>query len=693
MRNQTFVFIASISILFNIQVAMAQFIPPVSIAKPVTDEVHGLKITDNYRWLEDKTNPDVISWTKAQNDAAKAYLNLACPPITGLRDEISAYIDRDIEGPISLVADRQFFTIKKKGELQPKLYTRIGKKDLLLFDPVMIDPTGKSSMSGFAYTEDASKLAIGVQNKGNEISTYYIIDTKTAKQIGKTIEGLSGFTWTKDAKHAYITTRTKEMIEKQIPLKTYLHTLGTDRATDQFLFAPNDAKRSMYIYDARYSDVTFISDGDFYSNALKIKKIGSTDAPVEIYNSTKFRASAEAIGDKIYIQTNHDAPNFKIMVADKSNPKFENWKELYGEKETVLEGFEITQNNLVVLDKKDIMNRIMLYTLDGKFIRQLELPEFGNVSSINYHKESNTLFVSLTTFTSPTKIYKINATDLKTWELFYETKVPVDTKNIEGKIVFYPSKDGTKVPMFIISKKGVTLDGNNPTFLYGYGGFNIGISPAFVGLNASFINRGGVYVIAGIRGGNEYGEKWHLDGMMYKKQNCFDDFIAAAEYLITEKYTNSNKLLVYGGSNGGLLIGAMITQRPDLFKAAISAVPLLDMVRYHKFLIARYWIPEYGDPEKKNDFLNILTYSPYHNIRYGLNVPTTMFIAGENDARVDPLHAKKMVAALQNNPGQINPVILYMDYDSGHGSGKSTAQTIDDQDLKWRFILNQLGMK
>jgi prolyl oligopeptidase len=693
MKKSTILQAIIICMLMLAQSAMAQFMPPKTVSKPITDIVHGLSITDNYRWLEDKKDPEVISWTKAQNDAAMDFINKNCPPIAGLRDELSAYIDRDIEGPVSLVADRRFFTIKKKGELQPKLFTILNNKNVLLFDPVKIDPSGKSSMSGFAYTEKADKLAVGVQTKGAEISTYYIIDTKTGKQIGKPVEGLSGFTWTKDAKRAYITVRTKEMIEKQIPLKTYLHTLGTDRSTDEFLFAPNDAKRSMYMYDAKYSDVSFISDGDFYSNAVKMKKIGSTEAPVEIYSSTKFRANPYAIGDKIYIYTNDNAPNFKIMVADKAKPQFANWKELYSEKETVLEGYEVTQNNLVILDKKDVMNRIMLYTLDGQFVRQLELPEFGNVSSVNYHRESNTLFVSLTTFTSPTKIYKINASELKTWELFYETKVPVNTKDIEGKIVFYPSKDGTKVPMFILAKKGVTLNGTNPTLLYGYGGFNIGISPSFVGLNASFINRGGVYVIAGIRGGNEYGEKWHENGMLFKKQNCFDDFIAAAEYLIAEKYTSTEKLMIYGGSNGGLLVGAMITQRPDLFKAAICAVPLLDMVRFHKFLIARYWIPEYGDPDKKEDFQNILKYSPYHNIRYGINTPTTMFIAGENDSRVDPLHAKKMVAALQNNPGQINPILLYMDYDSGHGSGKSTQQVIDDQEIKMRYIMNMLEMK
>lgn len=390
--------------------------------------------------------------------------------------------------------------------------------------------------------------------------------------------------------------------------------------------------------------------------------------------------------------TNHEAPNFKLMVADKSKPEFKNWKALIPEKETVLENYIITKDYLIIQDKKDVVSRLSAYDHNGKFIKEIKLPEIGNVSGISYHKESNTAYVSLSTFTAPTKIYTLDGTSLE-WKLYFEREVPMDTKDIEASIKFYTSKDGTRVPIFLMHKKGVKLDGSNPALLYGYGGFNVGMAPNFIGMSATFVNRGGVYAIACIRGGDEYGEKWHEDGMLTKKQNSFDDFIAAAEYLIDEGYTNNERLACRGGSNGGLLIGAVITQRPDLFKAAICAVPLLDMVRFHKFLIARYWIPEYGDPDVKEDFQNILSYSPYHNVRMGLNMPTTMVIAGENDTRVDPLHAKKFVAALQNNPGQINPIMLYMDYDSGHGSGKSTEKQIEDIEAQYGFIMNQLGMK
>jgi prolyl oligopeptidase len=279
------------------------------------------------------------------------------------------------------------------------------------------------------------------------------------------------------------------------------------------------------------------------------------------------------------------------------------------------------------------------------------------------------------------------------WTLFYEEPAIFDLSDIEGKIVFYPSKDGTKVPMFIVHKKDINLNGANPTLLYGYGGFNVGIEPSFIGTFASFVKRGGIYAVAGLRGGDEYGENWHKAGMLKNKQNTFDDFFAAAEYLFNEKYTSSKNLVVYGGSNGGLLIGATLTQRPDICNAAICGVPLLDMARFHKFLIARYWIPEYGDPDNEEDLRYILTYSPYHNIKNNVNYPTTIVTAGENDTRVDPLHAKKFVAAMQARPEQKNPIFLHMEFDSGHGSGKPIAREIEEAEKRITYILRYGGYK
>ncbi|MER3328727.1 MAG: prolyl oligopeptidase family serine peptidase, partial [Candidatus Kapaibacterium sp.] len=361
------------------------------------------------------------------------------------------------------------------------------------------------------------------------------------------------------------------------------------------------------------------------------------------------------------------------------------------EKETVLEGFTFTSDYVLVMYKKDVLSHIAAYDFDGNYIKEVVTPEFGDVSGMNYNEEMNTLFVSLSTFTSPAKLYKLDGKTLE-WEFYYQDELPINTDNIVSEMVKYKSLDGTMVPLFISHRKDIKLDGTNPTLLYGYGGFNISMGPSFLGDKASFINRGGVYAIACLRGGSEYGESWHKDGMLDRKQNVFNDFISAAEYLISEKYTSSDKLCILGGSNGGLLTGACLVQRPELFKSAIVAVPLLDMIRYHKFLIARYWIPEYGDPDKAEDFEFIRPYSPYQNIQEGVNYPITLVQAGENDTRVDPLHAKKFAAALQNNPGQKNDVFLFVDFDSGHGSGQSIDKQIENTYLQWKFVFNTLGM-
>ncbi|HRP02405.1 MAG TPA: prolyl oligopeptidase family serine peptidase [Candidatus Kapabacteria bacterium] len=672
--------------------SQSKFIPPATPQKPFMYEIHNFKITDPYQWLEDKNNPETLEWSKSQHNYTVDYIKTNTPTVSGLRDEITQIVDRDYEGAPFLVGEREFLYTKKKGEQQSKLYSNINGKRILIFDPLSIDESGKSAITGVAFTKDGNKAAIGTQFKGDEISTYRIVDTKTGKILGESITGLSGFSWTKDEKHAYITVRTKEMIQNQEPLKTYIHTIGAARSTDKFIVAPKDAKDFAGIWDERFEDVSFISEGDFYSNSLKIKKINSNDDWKEIYSSKKYKSDVTAKNGKLYFFTNDNAPNYKLMVTDLNKPEYKNWVDLIPEQETVMDGYVLTSDYILVQDIKDVLSRIMVYDLNGKFIKQLEIPEVGNIAGLGYHFESNTVTVTLSTFTSPAKVYHLDGKKL-TWKLHWQDKFNIDTKNIETKQVFYTSKDGTRVPMFLVYRNDIKLDANNPTLLYGYGGFNINLTPSFLGSTLSFIKRGGVYAVANLRGGAEYGEKWHQGGMLLNKQNVFDDFIAAAEYLISEKYTNPNKLAIKGGSNGGLLTGAVSIQRPDLMKAAIVAVPLLDMLRFHKFLIARYWIPEYGDPDKKEDFLNILKYSPYQNIKSGFNYPAMMVKAGENDSRVDPLHAKKFAAALQNNLGQENPIMLFVDFDSGHGSGQSTEQMIDNTELEWRFLMWQLGVK
>ena len=668
-----------------------QFTPPVNTPKLVKEQLHGVMLTDSYRHLEDKENPEVISWTKQQHDATMEYLKKTAPDVPGLNDEIRILFDRDVTSPPRIKKGNVFFSRRKKGELQFKYYALINGKEKLLFDPVALDPSGKTAISGVVINKDASKLAVATQTKGAEITDYRIIDAKTGEQIGETLPGVSNFTWKQDESKVFITPRTKELIEHQIPLGVYEHTLGKPLTDAIKLLAPADAKDFASIYEPEDEQVQVWSTGDFYSNTISIRKIGSSDKPRVIYSSEKYKSYPEFRGNTIYWFTNHEAPNFYIATSTLESPEFEKAKVLVPEGKTVIEGFDVTSTYLLVQDKKDVMSRIMVHDLNGAFIKELTLPEFGNVASMSYDRDEDIVYVSISSFTATQKIYKLDGKKL-TWEFYYQDEIPMDLTDIHASLEFVESKDGVKIPLFIVHKKDIKKDGNNPVLITGYGGFNIGMSPEFVGYNASFLKRGGIYVRVGLRGGNEYGEAWHLDGMLKKKQHTFDDMIAATEWLITNKYSNSNRIVARGGSNGGLLMGAIATQRPDLCRAIICQVPLLDMIRYHKFRIARYWIPEYGDPDKAEDFGTLLQYSPYHNIKAGVPLPEMLVSVGEFDMRVDPLHGKKFVAIAQSRPEQDKPVMLHVDFDAGHGTGKSIEQTIEDQAFFWRYIFSRLNM-
>jgi len=662
--------------------------PPATPARPVVDTVHGMKLTDPYRWLEDNKTDEVVKWTRAQHDTALAWLDKNSPPVPGLKEELTRYTDRTITSPPSFYKGREFFTRKVKGEAQAKLYTRLDGKEVLLFDPVKLDPTGKSSLSGNSYSRDASIISVGVQVAGDELPTQYLIDCKTGAQLYAPLVQVQGVSWTADNKIVYIEQRTQEQITKQLPLFWQRLKLGESVKDAPVVHKWADAKNWGSVADFEYSPYTVYDLGEgWQQNTISIARTGSKDTPRVIFAEKGARATITMIGDTIYARTTAKSPNGRLLKASVAKPEFKDWIEIVPEeKGVVLESFVVTKKNIIVLEKRELLKRARVLDLNGKFVRDLPAPEFGSIAGMSYDRDSNTLYASLSTFIAPFKLYKLDADKLE-WQFLYQDESVLETKDIETKQVYVTSRDGTKVPMFVSYKKGTKLDGNNPAMIYGYGGFNVGIKVSYLGAFATLVNRGVVVAQPGLRGGDEYGESWHEGGMRGNKQNVFDDFYASAEWLIKEGYTTSKRLVAFGGSNGGLLVGAAATQRPDLFNGIVCSVPLLDMVRYHKFRIARYWIPEYGDPDKAEDFAWLLRYSPYRNVRSGLNMPTMLVIAGENDTRVDPLHAKKFVALAQANPGQINPVMLKMDYDSGHGTGKSTAQQVEDRETWLRFIL------
>ncbi|MDR0927266.1 MAG: prolyl oligopeptidase family serine peptidase [Ignavibacteria bacterium] len=693
MRNKIIIATIITILSFHSIAAMEKFNPPKTPAIPVIDTLFGFHLIDNYRWLEDKKDPKVSEWSHSQHQYTLDYINKNFKQYSGMKEEIRKIYDRDIVSSPFFKHDREFFYKKMRGEQQSKLYTRIGKKEVLLFDPLKKDPTGKSAITSFELTKNADKAAIGLQYQGNEVNTFYVIDTKTGKELYEPITGLSDWAWTQDGKAAYIVERNREMLENQIPLIVYYHKLGDAHDKDIKLMQPENVKNFASIYDDDDEPYTIVSEADFWSNTLYIMPLGHSNLPQKkmIFSSKEFKANPEIRKDKIYFFTNYNAPNWKIMVADINHPEQENWKDFYPEKDTKLTGYVFTSDYFIAYYRKDVLAKADVYDLNGKFIKQLEMPETADLNGMSYHKLTNTVYASFSSANAPSKIYKLDGKTLE-WKFFWQDSIDADTKDIITEQLFATSPDGSRVPFFIMYKKGMKLDGNNPVLMYGYGGFNTINKPSFLNHWLSFVNRGGIYIISCIRGGGEYGEKWHQEGMLHKKQNTIDDFIAICEYLIDNKYTNPQRLAIRGGSNGGILIGGMALQRPDLFKAAVCSVPLLDMVRYHKFLMGPYWIPEYGSSENKDDLLYILKYSPYQNIKECMSVPSMLIKAGENDARVDPLHAKKFAASLQNLKGQTEPIFLYIDFESGHGSGQSIDQMIDNLEFELRYIMSSIGM-
>ncbi|MEP7275852.1 MAG: prolyl oligopeptidase family serine peptidase [Betaproteobacteria bacterium] len=672
--------------------ADAAFFPPMSPERPVVDTVFGVTLTDRYRWLENGKDPAVEGWTRAQHNASVAYLERNAPPVPGMKDELSRYFDRDRTDAPFFKNGREFFQRTKKGEPQAKLFTRLDGRDVLLVDPIAIDPTGKTKLGSIVPNRDASKLAVGIYARGSEIQDFRVVDSRSGAQIGPPITGLRWFGWARDERYGFVSPRTPESDAKQEPHKCFRHRLGSDRKDDELLVAMTDSKDFCSVFEPEDADYTVFETGDFYSNTIRIRPLGSSAEPRTIYSSDKFRTDATFRKDRIYFRTNTDAPNWKVMVASYDKPEFRDWMTLIPEQKSVLDAATVTSEWIVVLDREDVLSRLTVYDKSGRRVRELALPVFGNVSGEPaYDRDTDRLYATVASHTAPYKVYALDGRKLD-WSLVWQDDPPLDMSQIVSERSYVTAKDGAKIPVFVVHRKDLIKGGANPTLLYGYGGFNVGVEPFYLGSYASFVNRGGVFVDAGVRGGNEYGETWHRQAMFAQKQATFDDMVAVAQWLIAEKYTNPAKLAVAGGSNGGLTVGALLTQRPDLFRAAICQVPLLDMVRFHRFLIARYWIAEYGDPEKPDDFRWILRYSPYQNIRAGVNMPETLVVAGEYDSRVDPLHAKKFVAAVQNNPGQVSPFLLYMDFDSGHGVGKSNQQKVIDRDYELRFLMNALGM-
>lgn len=711
----------AVGALFLVACATPRKSMPATAERPVTDTLHGMQFTDPYRWLEGdnsdpkqmgKVNDEVAAWTDAQNAYTRSLLD-NLPGRSGIEAKLRPLMEIGSVSTPTIRGNRYFFTKREGTQNQAILYYRDGYRGTskLLIDPTKIDADGLTTLSGTWPSQDGKLLAYGTYRKGDENTTIYLMEVETGKKLSDEIPGKAGgVEWLPDGSGFFY----QRLADVKNPYSANIkfHKLGTHESTDKLLFAqytPEENPKLATTWgpganidkNAKWMVLSYWTGTS--SNDLWVINLERWFKTGEFYK-TEISVGADAtfsgpiVGDTLYMQTNHEAPNYKVWAVDLNNPGKSNWKECIPEnKSAVLTSIGIAKGVIVADYLNKAMTRIELFNLHGKKLGALKLPQDVGSAGVATEEDRTEAYLSFTSYNYPPSIFRVDlAKPAATPELWERPEVPVDPTLAEVKQVTYKSKDGTPVTMFIVHKKGLKLDGNNPTILTGYGGFNISMQPGFSATLFPWIEAGGVYAVPNLRGGGEYGKNWHESGMLAQKQNVFDDMIAAAEFLIAEKYTSSQKLATTGGSNGGLLMGAMMTQRPDLFKCIICQVPLLDMVRYQHFLMARYWVPEYGDADTSMDAYSwIKAYSPYHNIKKGVKYPAIMFTAGENDTRVHPLHARKMAAAMQaataSDPKEA-PVILWVDREAGHGQGKPLNLRLRDQVDTRIFIMSQLGM-
>lgn len=660
----------------------------------VSDNYHGKVINDEYRWLEIDTATDVKKWVTAQNDVTFDYLS-TIPYREKIKDryeELFNYVK--LSSPYK-VGDYYFFS--KNDGLQNQSVTYFqkgldGEPDVFL-DPNKLSDDGTVSVSMLGFSEDDKYVAYSTQEGGSDWREIHVMEIATKRKLPDVLKWVkfSGASWN-DGGFYYSKYPAPEdgteLSAKNEYHAIYYHKLGDDQSKDIKVFG-NEKEPLIYHFcgiteDRNYLALYASTGTDGFETYYKDLKTNGPITPI-FKGFTNKSNIVDNIGDKLLVMTDVNAPKYRLVEVDLKNSDQSAWKDVIPESEHLLQGVSTGANKLWANYLKDVTTRIFSFDLDGSNKKEIKLPGLGSAGGFGGKKDDDTFFYSFSSFTIPNTIYKY---DVKsgTSEEFFEAQLKFNPSDYEEKQVFYTSKDGTKVPMFIVHKKGLTLDGNNPTYLYAYGGFNVNLTPSFSTSRIILLENGGVFAMPNLRGGGEYGEEWHKAGMLDKKQNVFDDFIAAAEYLIDNKYTSKEKLAIAGGSNGGLLVGASMTQRPELFAAAFPAVGVMDMLRYHKFTVGWGWVPEYGSSEDPEQFENLLSYSPLHNLKEGVSYPATMITTADHDDRVVPAHSFKFGAKLQEVHKGENPVILRIDVDAGHGAGKPTSKIIEEQADKWSFF-------
>ncbi len=674
---------------------------PPSKVEEVTDTLHGVKVADPYRWLEDGDSPAVKEWTAKQNAFTRSWID-KIPGRDKLREKLDAMLD---VGTISVGVPRRgriFFTKREGKQNQPILYVEIDGKMKVVVDPNPLSKDGTVTLDWWFPSKDGKLVAYGLSSGGSEQSTLHVRDVDAEKDLGDKIERTRAcsLAWTPDSKGFYYTRYPKPgdvpKGEERYHRHVFYHELGNDPAKDAEVFGkgrdPADWPSVALSPDGRWLVVT-VEKGWAMSEVYFKDLLKNDDPVVPLVEKVEAIFKVVPRDNYLYVLTNHKAPRYQLFAVTPQKPARENWKLVIPEGKAVLEAAAPIGDKIVGQYLHMAASQLTIFSRDGKAEQQIGLP-LGTISGLAGEADGKEFFFAYQSYTTPPSVYRHDLTkkssDPKVWQTI---KSELKLGDFEVKQVGYASKDGTQIPMFLIAKKDLKKDGKTPTILYGYGGFNISQTPTFNPTRfLTIVEHGGIMAVANLRGGGEFGEEWHQAGMLGKKQNVFDDFIAAAEYLIKEKYTDRDHLAIMGRSNGGLLVGAAMTQRPDLFRAVICGVPLLDMVRYHKFLIAKLWIPEYGCADESDEFKWLHAYSPYHRVKDGIRYPAMLLATGEGDTRVDPLHARKMAARLQAASRSDRPILLRIEEKAGHGQGKPRSKLLDEEVDTWSFLLGELGV-
>ncbi len=675
---------------------------PTSKKTEQVDEYHGVKISDPYRWLEDENSNETKAWVEAQNKVTFAHLE-TIPFRSGVRKRLEELWNFERQSIPEMTGNKLIYTRNTGMQNQSVYFLKDGaSQPKILLDPNTLSDDGTVSVAGTSVSLDSRYFAYMISRGGSDWNEVYIIDMETGEQLDEQLKWLkfSSIAW---YGNGFYYSRyepgdeTKALSGKNEFHSMYYHILGTPQSYDILIYKnPNEPLRTYRAKVSESQQWMFVSESKSTSNnALYVTKPEDLGVNIDLITNDEFNYTysfVEMVNGKFLIYTNDGAPKYKLMLADPKNPTQENWKDFIPEQQSVMQSVLVTKSFIVIQYLENACNKLKVYDFTGKYLYEINLPGIGSVSGISGNTKQDVIFYSFMSYTYPSSGYKF---DLKTkaQTVYFEPAVNFNFKGYETKQVWYQSKDGTKIPMFITLRKGTQLNGNNPLLLYGYGGFNVSMTPRFSVSIVPFLENGGIYAVANIRGGGEFGKEWHEAGTKLKKQNVFDDFIAAAEYLVREKYTSSQKLSIQGGSNGGLLVGACVNQRPDLFKVALPAVGVMDMLRFQKFTIGWAWTGDYGSSDNKEEFEYIYKYSPIHNVKKGVQYPVTLVTTADHDDRVVPAHSYKYIATLQENQGGSNPVLIRIETQAGHGAGKPVSKIIDEAADIQSFLMFHLGMR